>query len=296
MEKCMFVHPDNLKISREKLDLKVAVIARPDWYMEEKETPHLIIETERGVHTRCYLGKHDDVGFLIIYGRFDRIRSTSTNINYALTQDVISALQIPTVVGTFSVGSAVDNDKAGTVYVPHDMVGFGNFDCTRNAVTGFRNVDMFQPFCKEAREHLVNSAKQMDFPVKLDGTYVCFHGYPRIETEAELNLYRNMGWQIVGQTMDPEATLAREAGCHYAAIAATIDDRELRAKFLAKDLSVRKIIDTNIQTGRRRTFEIFLGSLKMLASLQAAQCSCVEQGKHAKSKSSFYYRPEFLSE
>ena len=96
--------------------------------------------------------------------------------------------------------------------------------------------------------------------------------------------------------MDPEATLAREAGCHYAAIAATIDDRELHAKFLAKDLSVRKIIDTNIQTGRRRTFEIFLESLKKLASLQAAQCGCVEQGKHAKSKSSFYYRPEFLSE
>ena len=296
MEKCLFIHPDNLKVSREKLNIKAAVIARPDWYMEKEGTTHLIIETERGVHTRCYLGNYDGVAFLIIYGRFGRTRSTSANIDYVLTQDVISSLQIPVVVGTFSVGSIIDNDKAGTIYVPHDMVGFGNFDCTRNAVSGFRNVDMFQPFCKEAREHLANSAKQMDFPVKLDGTYVCFHGYPRIETEAELNLYRNMGWQIVGQTMDPEATLAREAGCHYAAIAATIDDRELRAKFLAKDLSVRGVIDANIQTGRRRTFEIFLGSLEKLVSLSTKQCSCVEQGKQAKSKSSFYYRPEFLSE
>jgi 5'-methylthioadenosine phosphorylase len=296
MEECLFVHPDNLSASREKLDIKVAVIARPDWFMQKGGTTHLIVETELGIHTRCYLGQHEGTRFLIIYGRFDRIRSTSRDINYSLTQDVISALQIPVVIGTFAVGSILTEDSAGTVYIPHDLVGFGNFNCTRNAIGGFRNVDMFHPFCLEVRESLVRSARGMTFPVELDGTYVCFHGYPRIETEAELDMYREMGWQIVGQTIDPEATLAREAGCHYAAIAATIDDRELRSRFLANDLSARETINANIQTARMRTFEIFLACIPRLTSLQATRCSCVEQSKHVKKRSSFYYRPDYLCE
>jgi purine nucleoside phosphorylase len=41
-----------------------------------------------------------------------------------------------------------------------------------------------------------------------------------------------MGCDVVGQPLDPEATLAREGGCCYAALAVTIDDHEIRSHAL----------------------------------------------------------------
>ena len=49
------------------------------------------------------------------------------------------------------------------------------------------------------------------------GTYVCADG-PRYETGAEVRLFASWGGDVVGMTGVPEATLAREAGIHYAAV------------------------------------------------------------------------------
>jgi hypothetical protein len=137
----------------------------------------------------------------------------------------------------------------------------------------------------------------MQYEVKQRGVYACFHGFPRIETAAELTFYASQGWDIVGQTLDPEATLAREAGCHYAALAATIDDLSLRTGFLAKNETARPAIDRFIREGRRKTFEIFLRSLPGLVEVRGSGCNCVEQEAHvAKLSGNFYYRPYYLAE
>lgn len=296
MENCLFINPDNVCKAREKLNLKIAVIARPDWFLQEQNCQHIIIETARGVHTRCYLAESKDASFLIIYGRFDRIRSTSHDIDYVLTQEVISMLGITHIVGTFVAGSVRQQDKAGSVYIPHDFVGMGGHNQSRNKNMGFRNVDMFKPFCTEMREHLIQASATLSFQVYPKGVYVCFHGYPRIETESELKLYSDMGWDIVGQTLDPEATLAREAGCHYVAIAVTIDDYCLRSRFLANDLKARSEIDENVTKGRKKTFELFIQTLpNLISSSPKISCNCEEQGSHAGQRSkNFYYRPFYL--
>ena len=211
MERCSFVNPDNLERSKNELALELAVVARPDSFLRENECPHIIVETTKGVHLRCYLGVHDGRNFLILYGRFDRVRSTSYDIDFVSTQEVVSMLGIKKLIGTFVCGSIQDEVSAGEVFILHDFVGLGGYNESRNKNSvGFRNVDMFNPFCPKLRSGLIAGGSKVDFPIRREGIYACFHGFPRIETGAELDFYAKMGWQVVGQTLDPEATLARE--------------------------------------------------------------------------------------
>jgi len=293
----LYVNFQSLAEAKEKFNVKIAVIARPDWFFMNNSYQHVLIETKMGIHNRCFLTSYQDIPFLIIYGRFNRVRTTSQNINFMLTQEVLSSIGIETIVGTFTCGSIKPDSCAGEVYILNDIVGMGGYDHTRNENNGFRNVDMLNPFCSEATEILKNATLSLEFPVKNEGIYVCFHGYPRIETLTELDFYSANGWDVVGQTADVEATLAREAGCHYVGIATTIDDRKLRLRFLANDLTARKSIDEHITTGRKKTFELFLAALPSLNKMKAITCNCQKQKEHVTNKSNhFNYLPSFMTE
>lgn len=292
----IYISHDRLERFREQNEVKVAVIARPDSFMQGAKISHLIVETGIGTHDRCYLAEHDGIKFIIVYGRFGRVRGLSSDIDFELTQEALSALGIETIVGTFVGGSIKDEDFAGNIYIPHDFFGMGNYSQSRNRGKGFRNVDMYEPFCAEARGALIAAADKVDYPVRREGIYVCFHGFPRIETKAELDFYKKMGWDIVGQTLDPEATLAKEAGCHYAAIAGAIDDRALRQKFMDNDPTAKDEIENNIIDVRRKTFGIFLHALPDLAK-GGFECNCKQQKKHIGQQNyMFYYMPRFLVE
>lgn len=294
MRSVIYVNPDNVEVMKKQLALHVAVIGRFDDIMsDEANVTQVIVETLEGVHTRCYLAQFAGINFLMVYGRFDRIRQMSSEIDFRLTQQAVNFLGIKTLVGTFVVGSIQPDCIAGTTYIPHDFVGLGGYQQTMAGENGFRNVDMFQPFCSPLREALINGASKQVFLTKTKGVYACFHGYPRIETEAELAFYARNGWDVVGQTLDPEATLARESGCHYAALTATIDDSELRARFMASDATARQSIDDNIIIGRRKMWQIFSTALPDLVQLGNASCSCQGQGQHFGERSKhFYYRPK----
>jgi purine nucleoside phosphorylase len=294
----LFVHPDNVEHARRELAFEAAIIARPDAFLANNGSKQLIIETTRGVHLRCYAARAHDVSFLIVYGRFDRVRSTSQDINFALTQEAVSMLGIKKMIGTFVTGSIRQESHDGDIFIVHDFVGLGGHNQSRNRDhVGFRNVDMLNPFCPKLRHALIGGASSVEFKIYREGVYACFHGFPRIETAAELDYYEKMGWHVVGQTLDPEATLAREAGCHYAALAATIDDRALRAEFLRNDPSAREKIDEYIGVGREKMFTIFLNALPELARNEGPSCNCEEQATHvSKPSKNFYYRPPHLRE
>lgn len=293
----VIINGGNVDRKRQELNLKAAIIARPDWFMEEHHAVPLVIETPYGTHLRCYAASHHGINFLIVYGRFEKVRTTSTGINFEITQEAISMLRIRSVVGNFVTGSIQEKTMAGEIYIPHDFVGLGGYNQTRNRDKGFRNVDMFHPFCPHLRSDLIAGAAETEHSVHGEGVYACFHGYPRIETHAELQFYQKQGWDVVGQTLDPEATLAREAGCHYAAMAATIDDEHVRRKFMNNDPTARETIDGHIVEGRRKMFEVFLNALPLMAGKVSWSCNCVQQEEHVGHASKrFYYRPNYLIE
>jgi 5'-methylthioadenosine phosphorylase len=80
------------------------------------------------------------------------------------------------------------------------------------------HVDMTDPYCPHLRGELEQAANAIGEQIRSGFTYVCAQG-PRFETAAEILMFRQLGGDVVGMTNVPEATLAREAGICYAAVA-----------------------------------------------------------------------------
>ncbi|MEO0514961.1 MAG: MTAP family purine nucleoside phosphorylase [Planctomycetota bacterium] len=91
------------------------------------------------------------------------------------------------------------------------------------------HVEFSSPFCPVMRRWLLEAAKQLaaegeagHVNVHDGGTYVCMEG-PVFSTRAESEWHRQLGGDLIGMTVMPEAKLAREAELAYALIALPTD-------------------------------------------------------------------------
>ncbi len=179
------------------------------------------------------------------------------------------------MIGTFVVGGIDPNMPQGSVYILEDLVGMGNYNIQWNQNTPFHNAEMYEPFCPSLTKDICEAARKMPFKVKEKAIYVSFTGYPRIETRAELEFYNKQGWDVVGQTCDAEATIARLNQICYAAIAVQIDDPVSRGNYvnnLKKDKETKAYVET-IESCRRRTTKIVLQFLKDYHSIECFVCN-----------------------
>lgn len=275
-----------------KLPIEIGIVGRFDTQLLKHKFKRILIPTEYGLMDRAFYGEVNERSVLVIYGRFDKNRTVSEDINFEKTQAAFNAVGVKTIIGIFVTGGIQKKYNIGSVFIISDLVGMGGYHKSLFKQGGFKNVDMYRPICQEIREALIKGAKESKFPVNISGTYVCFHGYPRIETKAELDFYEKMGWDIVGQTLDPEATLARESGCCYAAVAVTIDDPKTRDDFLSGNQEARKKTQNAIPDGRLKTTEIIFNAIKYIPSLEKRKCMCGH--KFHGEKSHFRYLPDYV--
>nr|BFF04621.1 hypothetical protein GCM10020241_62960 [Streptoalloteichus tenebrarius] len=145
--------------------------------------------------------------------------------------------------------------------------------------------------CPRLRELLIRGARESGIAVHEDGLYFGFYGFARIETLAELELMDRLGARIVGQTMDPEFTLARQRHAHYAAIAVAIDSyHDMRDESDQDPEEFRARSREAIRYGRERFERIIAAGLASVAREPLAQvCSCARtsKGKHPDMFASF---------
>lgn len=80
-------------------------------------------------------------------------------------------------------------------------------------------------FCPKLREALLSFLWGGPFPLHERGVYVATTG-PRMETVAEINKFRRLGGDLVGQTLVPEVFLARELEMCYAALCYVVNFAE----------------------------------------------------------------------
>lgn len=243
---------------------EVAIILRSDETIKKFNLKRVTINTSFGPVNRCYIGYIYNVPVLIIYGRFNGEKVPSSQINFQQTIEAVKNSGAKKLIGTFVVGGISPEMPQGSVYVLKDLVGAGNYNIAWNQNISFHNAEMYEPFCSILTNQLCEASRKMDFPVKEDATYVSFNGYPRIETKAELDFYNKMGWDIVGQTCDPEATLARLNQLCYAGVAVQIDDPKGRSKYISnlKSNQEAKAYVEDIKSCRERTTKIILQFLK----------------------------------
>lgn len=249
-------------MKKDKID--IAIIMRDDEIIKEFNLKRTTIDTSFGPVDRCYIGKIYNLNVLIIYGRFNGQKVPSNQINFEQTIEAVKNSGAKKLIGTFVVGGINPEMPQGSVYILSDLVGLGGYKITWNQTNPFHNAEMFEPFCRNLTEKLKQAAKKMPFPVKENATYVSFYGYPRIETRKELEFYNRQGWDVVGQTCDPEATYARLNQICYAAVAVQIDDPNSRTDYI-QDISNNKKTKTyveDIKTCRKKTAQIVLQFLK----------------------------------
>ena len=254
---------------------EIAIILRSDDVIKKYNLKRVTINTSFGPVHRCYIGYIYKVPVLIIYGRFNGEKVPSNQINFEQTIEAVKNSNAKKLIGTFVVGGINPKMPQGSVYVLGNFVGMGNYNINWNQNYSFHNAEMYEPFCSNLTNQLCLASRKMDFPVKENATYVSFYGYPRIETKAELDFYNKMGWDIVGQTCDPEATCARLNQICYAGVAVQIDDPNGRSDYinsLKKNQTKSQYVE-DIKSCRKRTTKIILQFLKDYKKYDCDVCS-----------------------
>ncbi len=129
------------------------------------------------------------------------------------------------IVSVASVGGIRIDYGPGVLVVPHQLIDYtwGRastfFEGPDQAVT---HIDFTHPYSEAVRQALLQAATDCSERVFDNGVYAATQG-PRLETAAEINRLERDGADLVGMTAMPEASLARELGLEYGAIAVVVN-------------------------------------------------------------------------
>ena len=141
-------------------------------------------------------------------------------VNYRANIATLRALGVRALMGTTAVGGLRTDLFPGDLVLLDDFIDFTGarenktfFDAPGQVV----HTDFTEPYSRVMRQAILEAAGETEKSLRDGGTYLCADG-PRYESPAEVRLFASWGADVVGMTGIPEATLAREAGLHYAGI------------------------------------------------------------------------------
>jgi 5'-methylthioadenosine phosphorylase len=143
-------------------------------------------------------------------------------VNYRANIDALRSLGAQAIITVSSVGSLKPELSPGTFVLPDQFV-----DLTKQRPTTFYDggkvyhVSLADPFCPDLARAAADAGRETGSPFVEGGTYVCVEG-PRFSTRAESKFFRGFA-DIIGMTLVPEVTLARERGICYTCLAMVTD-------------------------------------------------------------------------
>lgn len=207
------------------------------------------------------------IAFISRHGKGHKL--SPSEINYRANIYALKSLGVHSVISVSAVGSLKKELTPGTIVIVNQF-----FDRTfKRENTFFKNgvvahVSMADPVCKELSEILYKKARELNYDVVSTGTYICIEG-PQFSTRAESNVYRSLGFDVIGMTNLPEAKLAREAELCYSTLALVTDYDCWHETEEA--VSVEIIIDT-LKKNIFRAKEIIRRAIVEVAG--RADCTC----------------------
>lgn len=208
------------------MDIKIGIIGGSGFYQMEGLTDieEIEVDTPFGKPSDAIVvGTLDDkrVAFLPRHGKGHRFFPAEINMRaniYAL-----KSLGVEWVISVNAVGSLREEIKPRDFVVPNQLVDF-----TKGRVSTFFgeglvvHISMAEPFCPVLSDILYEGAKETGATIHKGGTYICMEG-PQFSTKAESEMYRKLGFDIIGMTSATEAKLAREAELCYASFSCSTD-------------------------------------------------------------------------
>jgi 5'-deoxy-5'-methylthioadenosine phosphorylase len=146
-------------------------------------------------------------------------------INYRANIWALHAQGARDVVAIAAVGGIRADLAPGALVIPDQIIDYthgraGTFFTL--ADRGVQHIDFTFPYSPALRATCLQAARDAGEAVVDGGVYAATQG-PRLETAAEINRLERDGADVVGMTGMPEASLAREIGLSYAAIAVVVN-------------------------------------------------------------------------
>jgi 5'-methylthioadenosine phosphorylase len=211
-------------VSGIKESAQVGVIGGSGFYELLDDAREVPIETPFGPPSDVFfVGQLGGVrvAFLPRHGRGHRI--LPAEVNYRANIWGMKALGVSHVLSASAVGSLREELAPLHIVVPDQL-----FDRTTARPSTFfgegvaAHVGFADPFCATLAKAIVTHGRAAGVTVHDGGIYVCIEG-PQFSTRAESNVYRQLGFDIIGMTNLQEAKLAREAEICYATMALVTD-------------------------------------------------------------------------
>jgi 5'-methylthioadenosine phosphorylase len=210
----------------ELMNVKIGVIGGSGFYQMEKLTDieEIDVDTPFGKPSDpLTLGTIEGtrVAFLPRHSVGHRLLPSEINVRaniYALKD-----LGVEWIISASAVGSLKAEIEPRHFVIPDQL-----YDHTKNRMNTFfgegisAHVSLAHPFCPILSQLLYDNATEVGATVHIGGTYICMEG-PAFSTQAESNVYRQLGFDVIGMTAAPEAKLAREAEICYAVLACSTD-------------------------------------------------------------------------
>ncbi len=194
-----------------------------------------------------------------------------TEVNYRANIYGFKKLGVTRILSMGAVGSLKKELK------PRDVVIVDQFfdRTSKRPQTFFGNgfvahVSLGDPVCPDLRRHLIALSKKLPGTIHPRGTYVNMEG-PQFSTRAESNVYRQMGFDVIGMTNMSEARLAREAEICYATLAFVTDyDCWHEEEEQVTTDAVLKVLRDNAEKFK----QIVASAVEYLGKQETLACAC----------------------
>ena len=188
-------------------------------------------------------------------------------VNYRANVDALRSLGADAILTVSSVGSLREELAPGTFVLPNQFVDF-----TKQRPTTFYDggrvyhVSLADPFCPDLLARAAAVGREVGTPFAEGRTYVCVEG-PRFSTRAESKFFRSVA-DIIGMTLVPEVTLARERALCYACLA-MVTDFDVWAE---RPVETKEILETMHRNAER--MHRLLGTLVPKVAEAPPNCRC----------------------
>jgi 5'-methylthioadenosine phosphorylase len=210
-------------------EARIGIIGGSGLYKMEalKDIEEIQIDTPFGPPSDAViLGTLDGTpaAFLARHGRNHTLMPTE--LPFRANIYALKSLGVDYIISASAVGSLQAEIKPLDMVIPDQFI-----DRTRHRVSTFfgegivGHISFGEPICMEVAKILGDAVESLQLEgvtLHRGGTYVCMEG-PAFSTQAESNLYRSWGGNIIGMTNLQEAKLAREAEIAYATLALSTD-------------------------------------------------------------------------
>ncbi|MEM3565788.1 MAG: S-methyl-5'-thioadenosine phosphorylase [Candidatus Bathyarchaeia archaeon] len=265
-----------MKSSKKKA--KIAIIGGTGFEKLLANFEKVIVRTPYGVPPPLFMGEigGKEVVFLPRHGL--EHSAPPHKVNYKANIYALHKVGVERIIAVNAVGAINKSLKPGDIVVPHDFVDF-----TKTRPTTFydkapvTHIDVSQPYCPEIRKVLIETAEKLGLAVCAKAILVCTEG-PRFETPAEIEMFRRLGFDVVGMTGLPEAVLARELEICYACVCFVSN----MAAGMQERLTPKEVFDISRKV-QPKIEQLLIETVEALP-VERKNCPCADALKNARLK------------